>query len=130
VRAWGALYTAVVSRFGRLLGYARRYRRQFLTGLACSIATSTIALTSPLVLRYAVDDLARQVTRGKLVQYAENLARAKGLATLFCLSTQAANYFVQKGGYRVGTPDDLPPARREKYDLNGRKSKVLVKSLV
>src|SRR6185436_582961 len=31
---------------------------------------STIALTSPLVLRYAVDDLARQVTRGKLVQYA------------------------------------------------------------
>ena len=57
-------------QFGRLLGYARRYRRQFLTGLACSIATSTIALTSPLVLRYAVDDLAREVTRAKLVQYA------------------------------------------------------------
>ena len=67
---------------------------------------------------------------GKLVQYAENLARAKGLATVFCLSTQAVNYFVQKGGYQVGTPDDLPPARREKYDLNGRKSKVLVKRLV
>jgi ATP-binding cassette subfamily B protein len=59
-----------VSQFGRLLGYARRYKRQFLTGLACSIATSTIALISPMVLRYAVDDLAQQVTRAKLVQYA------------------------------------------------------------
>ena len=59
-----------MSQFGRLLGYARRYKRQFLTGLACSIATSTIALISPMVLRYAVDDLAQQVTRGKLVQYA------------------------------------------------------------
>ena len=43
--------------FGRLLGYARRYQREFLTGLACSIATSTVALISPMVLRYAVDDL-------------------------------------------------------------------------
>ena len=59
-----------VSQFGRLLGYARRYKRQFLNGLACSIATSTIALISPMVLRYAVDDLAQQVTRAKLVQYA------------------------------------------------------------
>ena len=59
-----------MSQFGRLLGYARRYRREFLTGLACSIATSTIALSSPMVLRYAVDDLTQQVTRGKLVQYA------------------------------------------------------------
>jgi len=28
-----------------------------------------------------------------------------------------------------GTPDDLPPARREKYDQSGRNSKVLVKKL-
>ena len=61
---------------------------------------------------------------------AENVARARGLATLFCLSTQAVTYFEQKGGFKVGTPDDLPPARREKYELNGRRSKVLVKSLV
>jgi len=66
----GRIIYSGVLQFGRLLGYARRYRRQFLTGLACSIATSTIALTSPLVLRYAVDDLAREVTRAKLVQYA------------------------------------------------------------
>ena len=27
------------------------------------------------------------------------------------------------------TPDDLPPARREKYEQSGRNSKVLVKKL-
>ena len=37
-------------------------------------------------------------------------ARANGVVELFCLSTQAFNYFVQKGGFRLGTPDDLPPA--------------------
>jgi amino-acid N-acetyltransferase len=66
---------------------------------------------------------------GRLMQYAEAQARAKGLAELFCLSTQAVNYFVQKGGYRLGTPEDLPPARRERYDRSGRRSQVLAKTL-
>jgi amino-acid N-acetyltransferase len=65
----------------------------------------------------------------KLVHYAENAARSRGLARVFCLSTQAIDYFVSKGGYSRGTPDDLPPSRREKYDQSGRKSQVLVKSL-
>jgi amino-acid N-acetyltransferase len=65
----------------------------------------------------------------KLIHYAENLARSRGVTVLFCLSTQAFNYFEQKAGFRVGTPDDLPPARRDKYDQHGRNSKVLVKSL-
>jgi UDP-N-acetylmuramoylalanine-D-glutamate ligase len=56
-------------------------------------------------------------------------ARALGIATLFCLSTQAFNYFQQKGGYTQGRPDDLPPARREKYDRSGRNSLVLLKRL-
>lgn len=64
----------------------------------------------------------------KLIHYAENLARSRGFGELFCLSTQAVNYFVQKGGFRLGTPDDLPPSRRERYDQSGRKSAVLVKS--
>ena len=55
-------------------------------------------------------------------------ARAAG-AELFCLSTQAFNYFLQKGGFRLGTPDDLPPARRERYDRSGRRSQVLTKRL-
>jgi amino-acid N-acetyltransferase len=66
---------------------------------------------------------------GKLVQYTEAQARALGVDTLFCLSTQAFNYFRQKGGFSPGTPDDLPPGRRERYDRSGRRSLVLVKKL-
>ncbi|MFM8275039.1 MAG: amino-acid N-acetyltransferase [Gemmata sp.] len=66
----------------------------------------------------------------KLIQYTESEARKRKIAKLFCLSTQAINYFIQKGGYTPGTPDDLPAARREKYDLNKRNSQVLVKPLV
>jgi len=66
---------------------------------------------------------------GKLIQYAEQLARSRGVAVLFCLSTQAINYFIQRGGFKLGTPDDLPPTRREVYEKNGRRSQVLVKPL-
>ncbi len=41
---------------------------------------------------------------GKLMHYAEAQARALGAATLFCLSTQAFNYFQQKGGFRSARP--------------------------
>jgi amino-acid N-acetyltransferase len=64
-----------------------------------------------------------------MMQYAESVARDLGYRQLFCLSTQAFNYFQQKGGFRPGTPDDLPPARREKYDRSKRNSLVLVKGL-
>jgi amino-acid N-acetyltransferase len=67
---------------------------------------------------------------GKLVHYAEKQARALGVEMLFCLSTQAFNYFQQKGGFTAGAPDDLPPARRERYDRSGRRSLVLLKKLV
>jgi amino-acid N-acetyltransferase len=65
----------------------------------------------------------------KLIQFVENRARERGLGQLLVLSTQAFTYFQAKGGFVEGSPDDLPPARREKYDQSGRKSKVLVKSL-
>jgi len=65
----------------------------------------------------------------KLIQFTENKARESGLSGLFALSTQAFTYFQSKGGFVEGTPDDLPPARREKYEQSGRKSKVLVKKL-
>jgi hypothetical protein len=32
--------------------------------------------------------------------------------------------------FAKGAPDDLPPARREKYEQSGRNTKVLVKKLV
>ena len=65
----------------------------------------------------------------KLIQFVENKAREMNLVELFALSTQAFTYFQSKGGFIEGTPDDLPPARRDKYDQSGRNSKVLVKKL-
>jgi amino-acid N-acetyltransferase len=65
----------------------------------------------------------------KLIQFAENKARELNMTELVVLSTQAFTYFQSKGGFTEGSPDDLPPARREKYDQSGRKSKVLVKKL-
>jgi amino-acid N-acetyltransferase len=65
----------------------------------------------------------------KLLQFVENKARESGLNELILLSTQAFTYFQSKGGFSEGTPDDLPPSRREKYDHSGRNSKVLVKKL-
>jgi amino-acid N-acetyltransferase len=65
----------------------------------------------------------------KLIQYIENKAREMNLTELLTLSTQAFTYFQSKGGFAEGTPDDLPPVRREKYEQSGRNSKVLVKKL-
>jgi len=65
----------------------------------------------------------------KLIQFVENRARELGLRELLALSTQAFTYFQSKAGFTEGTPDDLPPARREKYEQSGRNSKVLVKKL-
>ncbi len=65
----------------------------------------------------------------KLIQFVENKARESGLNELLTLSTQAFTYFQSKGGFVEGSPNDLPPVRREKYDQSGRNSKVLVKPL-
>jgi amino-acid N-acetyltransferase len=65
----------------------------------------------------------------KLIQFVENKARESGLKELLALSTQAFTYFQSKGGFVEGTPDDLPPARREKYEQSGRNSKVLLKKV-
>jgi amino-acid N-acetyltransferase len=65
----------------------------------------------------------------KLIGFVENKARELGFNELIALSTQAFTYFQSKGGFIEGSPDDLPPGRREKYDQSGRNSKVLVKKL-
>lgn len=65
----------------------------------------------------------------RLVQFIESQARKLNAADFFCLSTQAYNYFVHKAGFISGTPDDLPTARRERYDKSGRRSLILVKKL-
>lgn len=65
----------------------------------------------------------------KLLQFAENRARELGLNELLALSTQAFTYFQSKAGFTEGGAEDLPPARREKYEQAGRRSKVLIKKL-
>ncbi|MFM7805290.1 MAG: GNAT family N-acetyltransferase, partial [Verrucomicrobiota bacterium] len=65
----------------------------------------------------------------KLIQFVEARAREQGLSALITLSTQAFTYFISKGGFVEGTPEDLPPGRRERYEASGRKSKVLIKRL-
>ena len=56
--------------FRRLLPYLFRYKRHFLIGLACVVVTTAIQLLSPWVMRYAIDDLTKGVTRQKLGFYA------------------------------------------------------------
>ena len=63
----------------------------------------------------------------KLMAFAEQLAAEKGMKQILALSTQAFNYFQQKGGYLEVTPEVLPPERRRKYDASARKSKVMIK---
>jgi amino-acid N-acetyltransferase len=65
----------------------------------------------------------------KLMQFTENQARSGGANELFCLSTQTFNYFMQKGGFRPGTVEDLPLERRERYEKSGRRSQILTKRL-
>jgi amino-acid N-acetyltransferase len=65
----------------------------------------------------------------KLIQFVENRARDMGMRELLALSTQAFTYFQSKAKFTEGTPDDLPPARREQYHRSARNSKVLLKRL-
>ena len=65
----------------------------------------------------------------KLIQFIENKAREAGMNELIVLSTQAFTYFQSKCGFSEGAADNLPPARRAKYDQSGRNSKILMKPL-
>jgi len=65
----------------------------------------------------------------KLMSFAEQTAAQRGAKHIFALSTQAFNYFQQKGGYSEVSPDELPAERRKKYDASGRNSKVLQKAI-
>ena len=58
-----------MSAFRRLIRYVLRYRRAFSLGLVCVVCTRAVALASPLVLGFAIDDLTRGVTRAKLAGY-------------------------------------------------------------
>jgi ATP-binding cassette, subfamily B, multidrug efflux pump len=69
--------------FRRLLPFVLRYRRAFLPGLACVVITTSIQLLSPWVLKLAIDDLNRGVTRQKLLVYAGLLLGIACVAAVF-----------------------------------------------
>lgn len=63
-----------------------------------------------------------------LIEELERRAREQGLAAVFVLTTQALQWFNERG-YLGASLDDLPVARRELYNFQ-RNSAVLRKSLV
>ena len=65
----------------------------------------------------------------KLMAFAENLAKEKGVGRIYALSTRAVNYLQQKGGYAESDPAILPEDRRLRYEGSGRNSRILVKDL-
>ncbi|MCO6457940.1 MAG: amino-acid N-acetyltransferase [Pirellulaceae bacterium] len=65
----------------------------------------------------------------RLIRRIEEEARQSGVRELFCLSTQAFAYFMQKAGFELGSVDDLPAARRIQWARSGRNSRVLKKLL-
>jgi amino-acid N-acetyltransferase len=83
-----------------------------------------------LACLYVASSHENQGIGRKLIQFVEAKARELGLRELLALSTQAFTYFQFKGGFVEATPDDLPPARRERYEQSGRFSKILMKKLV
>ncbi len=62
-----------MSPFLRLVSYVLRYRKRFLLGIGCVLVTTAIALVSPWILKYAIDDLHAGVTHAKLRLYASLL---------------------------------------------------------
>ena len=63
----------VSSALRRLLPYALRYRRAFVVGLACSLASTAVALVAPWILKHAIDDIGTGVTRARLAFYAASM---------------------------------------------------------
>ena len=79
----GASYTRRMSPARRLLGYAVPYRRSFLIGFGCVLATVSIGLAAPLVLKHAIDDLLASVTMEKVRFYALVLLVIAAVAGIF-----------------------------------------------
>ena len=63
----------------------------------------------------------------QLMKRIERRARKMGIKRLFVLTTRTEHWFVERG-FKLGTVDDLPAAKKEMYNYQ-RRSKVLFKPL-
>ena len=76
----------------------------------------------------AVDDNYEHFGIGqRIVQFLIEGARRAGVGRVFVLTTQASDWFEQLG-FRLGTVDDIPQAKRERYDYS-RNSRVMLYSI-
>lgn len=97
--------------------------------VACVALHQLDASRGELACLYVSPSHENQGIGRKLVAFVETKAKELGLTELVTLSTQAFTYFQSKAGFVEGTPEDLTPARRDKYEQSGRGSKILVKKL-
>ncbi|HLD08743.1 MAG TPA: amino-acid N-acetyltransferase, partial [Methylophilaceae bacterium] len=63
----------------------------------------------------------------RLFKYCEELAKAKGLNSIFVLTTRTAHWFLERGFVEADI-STLPPAKQQLYNLQ-RRSKVFVKNI-
>ena len=85
--------------------------------------------TTELMHLYVSPSHANQGIGQKLIKFAVDQTTERKLKRLITLTTQAFTYFKSKAGFDEGTPKDLPPARHEEYESNGRNSRILIKHL-
>ena len=64
-----------------------------------------------------------------LLDYVLKQAKARGVHTLFALSTNTGDWFDERG-FETAELSELPPARQEQYLQNKRRSKIYRRSLV
>ncbi len=66
----------------------------------------------------------------RLIEHVEKRAKENGMTALFALSTQAADYFVDRVGYdRQQDLTWMPEERHQRYQQSGRNAVLLVKDL-
>jgi len=97
--------------------------------VACVALHQLDQTKAELACLYVAPSHENQGIGRKLIAFVENKAREMGVTDLITLSTQAFTYFQSKGGFVEGASEDLPAARREKYEQSGRNSKILIKKL-
>jgi len=72
-------------------------------------------------------DYRNQARGNRLLEHAEAVAKARGIGSLFVLTTQTAHWFRERGFVPAG-PEELPAERQVFYNYR-RSSKVFVKRL-
>lgn len=65
----------------------------------------------------------------KLASYTLEQASDQGFTKVIALSTKASEFFTEHLGFKPANASDLPPARKDIYEMNKRNSIVLVKNL-